>query len=100
VVLIYKKDPGLASVFSAIFPGLGQMYNEQLFKGILFLIVEFIIVVIVLGLIYEGLFFTFGGESLWFVAVLFVILYFAIYLIAIKDASNSARKINREIKKE
>lgn len=24
------KDPGLAGVFSAIFPGFGQIYNEEL----------------------------------------------------------------------
>ncbi len=30
-----RKDPGLAGVFSAIFPGLGQVYNEQIGKGLI-----------------------------------------------------------------
>lgn len=42
-----KKDPGLAAVFSAILPGLGQIYNEDMIKGV---ILFFLSIIIVIGL--------------------------------------------------
>ena len=36
----YIKNPGAAAVLSALFPGLGQIYNGQTGKGLLFMIAE------------------------------------------------------------
>lgn len=36
------KSPGLAAVLSALWCGLGQIYNGQIGKGILFIIIQFI----------------------------------------------------------
>jgi TM2 domain-containing membrane protein YozV len=40
------KNPGLAAVLSVLWPGIGQIYNEQLAKGIAFIIVHILLVVI------------------------------------------------------
>ena len=34
------KDPGLAAVLSFFFSGLGQIYNGQILKGLLFVVVQ------------------------------------------------------------
>lgn len=36
------KNPGLAAVLSFLVTGLGQIYNGQIGKGILFMIIQFI----------------------------------------------------------
>ncbi len=36
------KNPGLAAVLSFFFTGLGQIYNGQIGKGVLFIIVQLI----------------------------------------------------------
>ena len=36
------KDPRLAALLSLLFTGLGQMYNGQILKGLLFSLVQFI----------------------------------------------------------
>lgn len=36
------KDPRLAALLSLLFTGLGQMYNGQILKGMLFSVVQFI----------------------------------------------------------
>ena len=45
-----EKNPGLAAVISFFFPGLGQIYNGEIGKGILFIVVGgvFILLMIVL----------------------------------------------------
>ena len=35
---IQEKNPGVAAVLSFIYPGLGQIYNEEIKKGIIFII--------------------------------------------------------------
>lgn len=37
---IKEKDPGVAALLSVFVTGLGQIYNEQIGKGILFMIVQ------------------------------------------------------------
>lgn len=37
---IHKKDPGVAALLSVILTGLGQIYNEEIGKGLLFMIVQ------------------------------------------------------------
>ncbi|WP_332630929.1 hypothetical protein [Halalkalibacter flavus] len=36
------KSPGLAAVLSALWCGLGQIYNGQIGKGIAFMVIQFI----------------------------------------------------------
>ncbi len=50
----YRKSPLLAVLLSVI-PGLGQLYNEQLLKGILIMLVFFFVLVTFVG----------GGFQLW-----------------------------------
>ncbi len=35
-----RKDPGVAALLSVFITGLGQIYNEEIGKGILFMIVQ------------------------------------------------------------
>jgi len=48
------KNPGLAAVLSFFFSGLGQIYNGQILKGLLFMavqVVNFVLAVVVIGLL-------------------------------------------------
>ncbi|GAE26369.1 hypothetical protein JCM9140_2424 [Halalkalibacter wakoensis JCM 9140] len=48
------KSPGLAAVLSALWCGLGQIYNGQIGKGIAFMIIQFInalLMIIIIGFI-------------------------------------------------
>lgn len=38
--LYAPKNPGLAAVLSFLFPGLGQIYNGQIGKGVLFMVAQ------------------------------------------------------------
>ena len=47
------KNPGLAAVLSFFFSGLGQIYNGQILKGLLFMVVQvvnFVLAFVVIGL--------------------------------------------------
>jgi TM2 domain-containing membrane protein YozV len=74
------KNPGIAAVLSFLFVGLGQIYNGQIGKGVLF---------IILGVVCIGLaFFIIGliaGPILW--------------IYSIYDAYKTADKINRGLVK-
>ena len=70
------KNPGLAAVLSFFFTGLGQFYNGQFAKGLLFIIggvVSVILMLVVIGFI----------------------LYPILLFVNIWDAYRSAEKINR-----
>ncbi|UCE24051.1 MAG: hypothetical protein JSU74_12250 [Candidatus Zixiibacteriota bacterium] len=74
----FYKNPGLAAVLSFFYMGLGQIYNGQLAKGILFIIaytISWILMVILIGFITTPILFIYG---IW-------------------DAYKSAEKINRDI---
>ncbi len=72
------KNPGIATVLSFFFMGLGQIYNGQISKGILFIILYVI--------------------SL---ALIFVIVGFIttpiLWIWGMVDANNSAKEINKKI---
>jgi TM2 domain-containing membrane protein YozV len=72
---VTKKNEGLAAVLSLIFVGLGQIYNGQIGKGILFIILGFIFILLTLVLI--GF-----------------LLYFVLWVFNIYDAYETAKKIN------
>jgi len=77
-VRVGTKSPGLAAVLSFLFTGLGQIYNGQVGKAILF---------IVLGAISIGLMFVVIG----------FILYPIIWIIGIVDAYNTAKNANNAL---
>lgn len=45
------KNPGLAAIISFFFPGLGQIYNGEIGKGILFIVVGTVFVLLMFVLI-------------------------------------------------
>lgn len=73
-----QKNPGVATVLSFFFMGLGQIYNGQIGKGIMFIILYAISV-----------------------ALMFVIVGFIttpiLWLWGMVDANKSAKKINEEM---
>jgi len=73
-----RKNPGVAAVLSFLFPGAGQIYNEQIWQGFGLMVLLFI--------------------SMLTIAIgIGVILVPIIWIIGIYDALNQARKINDEI---
>ena len=72
------KNPGLAAVLSFFFMGLGQIYNGQIAKGILFIVlytVSALLMLILIGFLTTPLMWIYG---MW-------------------DAYKSAEKINMQI---
>jgi len=70
-----QKSPGLAAVLSFLFIGLGQIYNGQIGKGLLFIVAGIILtftVFIIIGIIFLPIFWVYN----------------------IYDAYNTAKKIN------
>jgi len=74
-VYIEKKSSGIAAVLSFLFTGLGQIYNGQIGKGIVFMIVGFIL----------------AGTMLILIGF---ILYPIFWIYNIYDAYSTAEKIN------
>lgn len=73
--LVYK-NPGLAAVLSFFWMGLGQVYNGQIAKGIVFIVayaISWLLTLVIIGLITTPLLWIFG----------------------MYDAYKSAEKINR-----
>jgi len=72
-----KKNAALAVIVSFILCGVGQIYNGQILKGVILLVVITISYLIAMG----------GGEVFW-------ILYLVIWLYGMYDAYTTAVKIN------
>jgi TM2 domain-containing membrane protein YozV len=72
---VERKSSGLAAVLSFLFVGLGQIYNGEIGKGILFIII---------------------GVIILFTAIILIgfILYPLFWIYNIYDAYNTAKKIN------
>ena len=49
-----KKNPILAAFLSFIIPGAGQMYEHEIKKGIIYLIISIVVPTMALGLLYEN----------------------------------------------
>ena len=69
------KNPGIAAVLSFFIPGLGQIYNGQIGKGILFIITGVIL-------------------ALMIIIVIGIILYPIFWIYNIYDSYTTAQKIN------
>jgi TM2 domain-containing membrane protein YozV len=74
-VTTQHKNEGLAAILSFIFVGLGQIYNGQIGKGLLFLII---------GIIFAAL----------IIILIGIPLYIILWIYNIYDAYNTAKKIN------
>ena len=77
----FYKNPSTATILSFFFMGLGQIYNGQIGKGIIFIILYGISVAlmwVVIGLVTTPILWTWG----------------------MVDANNSAKKINENMAKE
>lgn len=72
----YKKNPWVSAFLSYIFPGLGQLYNKHIFKGIAFILIFFLLY--------------YKNSSLYLIKPIFI-------LYVIIDAFLSSNKINGEI---
>ena len=68
------KNPGIAAVLSFFFTGLGQIYNGQIGKGILFIVIQLV------------------NIALMFVVVGFIT-YFIFWIWGMVDAYKQAEKI-------
>lgn len=78
---VFYKNPGLAAVLSFFWMGLGQIYNGQIGKGILFMIMygfSILLMFILIGFITTPILFIYG---IW-------------------DAYSSAEKINRYLSQQ
>ncbi|MCM8800895.1 MAG: hypothetical protein NC912_02615 [Candidatus Omnitrophica bacterium] len=80
----YKTYPGTAAVLSFIFNGLGQLYNGQIFKGLVIIFLSSLsMLIFILGSIIIVLWF-FGKIILWPLFILgFVLFLFGIIAICI-----------------
>ncbi len=79
-----KRNPFVASLLSIIFPGLGQIYNGQLTKGVIFFVVGLVISIasIWLGLYFYG----------FIVIIIFILL---LLVFAAADSFITARKLKK-----
>lgn len=79
-----KPNPGVASVLSFIFNGLGQLYNGQIFKGLVIIFLSSLsMLIFILGSIIVVLWFL-GKISSWSLFILgFVLFLFGIFAICI-----------------
>ena len=73
------KNSGLAAVLSFFFAGLGQIYNGQILKGILFIVIQ-------------------GINLLLMFALVGFVTYAIIWIWGMIDAYKTAEKINRSAK--
>lgn len=80
LILMQKKNPGVAAVLSFFWAGLGQIYNGQIAKGVALMIVQVINVLLL------------------FVLIGFIT-YPLVWLIGIVDAYGTARKHNERLLK-
>ncbi len=88
-----KINTGLATVFSAIFIGLGQLYNGQIVKGICLFIIGLILVFI------EFFFNTmlmsapyWAQESILVLMIIVLIVYVFIWILNVRDAYENSKK--------
>ena len=89
--MIKKKNVGFAVIMSMIFPGLGQIYNGQIRKGILYLTVSCIV-----GWFYTGIPISPPGSGFHGITITHLITFVMLcyWLNVLSDAYDTAKKIN------
>ena len=77
----FYKNPSIAVVLSFFWPGLGQIYNGQIGKGVLFMIAA-------------------GLSALLMWVLIGFLIYPIIWIWGMVDANTSAKRINQELAAE
>lgn len=90
------KNPGLAAVLSFLLTGLGQIYNGQIIKGVMFIIIYLFVGVLAFT---SSLIIIFSRELAWHEAI-FPIGWLIFWTYGMYDARNIAKKINSGNRKE
>lgn len=88
-IITNKRDPKIAAVISLI-PGIGQIYNGEMIKGISFIILDIIFVITTIIMI--GLSIVF--PTLWRFTFIAVLMGFLFWIINIYDAYSGAKEKN------
>ncbi len=91
----YKRKTWAAAVLSMVMPGLGQMYNGELLKGVCFFMGS---VLIAFSGLYASVYFQ-DKLILPFVCLCFIV-YMAVYILAVIDAFRASRKTEEPIAKK
>ncbi len=81
-----KKIPILAAFLSFIIPGAGQMYNQEIRKGIIYLIISIVVPILALYLLYEN-----KNMYIAIFANLILIAYLIFYIYIIVEAYRIAK---------
>jgi signal peptidase I len=82
-IIEISRSPVAAGLFSLIIPGLGQVYNGQLKKGIVFYALPIIVSLLLLKA---------GVQYKFFGMVIYAVLIFSIYIFIVFDAVRTASK--------
>ncbi|HEY7535871.1 MAG TPA: DUF5683 domain-containing protein [Thermodesulfobacteriota bacterium] len=92
-----RKNPTIALILSAIFPGLGQLYNKQMPKGIALLALNLAVNLLLIKPLEE---LTISRDSpdksTLFIVSAYTVIGLILWIYAIVDAKRTADKINRE----
>jgi len=93
-----RKKPGLALILSAIFPGLGQIYNNQVPKGAVLmglnLVINFLLIKPFESSITTGKSISIPHNSTLFIIVAYMAAGLVLWVYAMIDAKRTAEKIN------
>jgi TM2 domain-containing membrane protein YozV len=88
-----KKSPILAAVLSLFIPGLGQIYNGDLIKGLAFIVIGIILALLAFVLVIPAMM----ASALLVLVLLLSIPYLVFWAYNIYDAYTTADKINSEL---
>ncbi len=94
-----RKNPKIALILSAIFPGLGQIYVKQIPKGVVLIALNLIINYLLINPLEA--FMTSGGSTADMSTIYIVLGYtvagLILWIYAIVDAKRTAERINKEV---
>ncbi|HLE25808.1 MAG TPA: DUF5683 domain-containing protein [Thermodesulfobacteriota bacterium] len=96
-----RKNPTLALLLSAIFPGLGQIYNNQVLKGIALIALNTVVNFLLINPL-EGLISSLDSKpdnSTLFIVAAYTIIGLILWVYAIIDAKKTAERINQRVPK-
>src|SRR5574341_1123024 len=92
-----RKNPKLALILSALFPGLGQIYNNQVLKGIALIALNTVVNFLLIKPL-EGLISSIGSKpdnSTLFIVTAYTVIGLILWVYAIIDAKKTAERLNQ-----
>jgi arabinogalactan oligomer/maltooligosaccharide transport system permease protein len=93
-----RKNPTLALILSVIFPGLGQLYNNQVPKGIALLAINLVVNFLLIKPLEKLTISRYSPDtSTLFIVAAYTVIGLVLWVYAIIDAKRTAEKINREL---